>query len=248
MTIAYAEGDIKLILSQLKELEPKFSEMPMLGQRLDDKDIGRFKQLVLEAVAVLRSEFGPSNDHFSAPISRHVRGSLGPNPAELYEVCGVLRAAANQLARVRFRPAPTPAGGPQVAPYVSPARIEELRNSPDTKWDTRRLVRMLEELNEAHARAAHLTVAMLLRAIKDHVPPIFDQPNFAAVAANHSPGGGKAQSWKAMMGKLEDQMKHVADMYLHQQIRAKESIPEEPGVDFKPALDLLLGEAARTLR
>jgi hypothetical protein len=248
MTIAYAESDLKVILGQLDELAPKFSETPMLGPRLDGKDIGRFKQLVLEAVAVLRSEFSASADHYSGTIAPQVRGGIGPNPAELETVCGVIRAAISQLVRVRSRPAPIPEVPRPVAPYVSPARIEELRNSPDTKWDTRRLVRMLEELNEAHARAAHLTVAMLLRAIKDHVPPIFDQPNFAAVAANHSPGGGKAQSWKAMMGKLEDQMKHVADMYLHQQIRAKESIPEEPGVDFKPALDLLLGETARTLR
>lgn len=247
MSIEFTEKELRKLIEQLEALESDFEQMPMIGLRLNSgRSIALFKQLVIDAVALIRSEFSPLNDHFSRHISPHAIGGVGPSPNDLHEVCGVLRAAINQLHRLRIHPSQAATGvTPAKPPYVGLNRIEALRAIPLGKWDTRRLVRMLEELNEAHARGAYLTVAMMLRAVKDHVPPMLNQPNFAAVAANHSPGGGKAQSWKSLMSKLEDDMKHVADTYLHQQIRSKELLPDEPGVEFRAPLDMLLGEVAR---
>jgi hypothetical protein len=94
----------------------------------------------------------------------------------------------------------------------------------------------------------HMATAMLVRSITDHVPPIFGFKNFTEVAANYSPGTGDARSWKGAMSKFTDSMKHIADGVLHQKIRSKEVLPDEPGVDFRAPLDLLLAEVVRTLR
>ena len=43
------------------------------------------------------------------------------------------------------------------------------------------------------------------------------------------------------MQRLEDS-RFLADSYLHQQVRANESLPNETQVDFRSGLDVLLGE------
>lgn len=248
MSSEFSEAELKNVIADLEQLEPKFSETPMLGERLSAKNIGLFKQLLLDAVSIIKSEFSPYNDHFSVKLSAHTAGSMGPNPSDLQEVLGILRASSNQLQRIRTKP-PQVAGSAIPKPiYVGLNRISELRVLTNPQWDTRRLVRMLEELNTAHANGMYLTVGMLVRAVADHVPPIFGQKNLDGVASNYSPGTGDARSWKGAMSKLTDAMKHIADGFLHQQIRSKEVLPDEPGVEFRAALDLLLAEVVRVLR
>lgn len=248
MTIESSEEELKSLIADVEKLESKFVQTPVIGERLGAKDIGLFKQLLLDSMSVIKTEFSPLDDHFSIKLSAHTTGSLGPNPSDLHEVLGVLRATVNQIKRIRKNRLQTGEIGIPKSAYVGLKRIAELRAVPTTQWDTRRLVRMLEELNSAHANGMYLTVGMLLRAIADHVPPVFAQTNFEGVASNHSPGTGDARSWKGAMGKLKDAMKHIADSFLHQQIRKKEILPDEPGVEFRAALDLLLAEVVRVLR
>jgi hypothetical protein len=74
---------------------------------------------------------------------------------------------------------------PGKSPYVDNSRIEELR-IVETKWDLGRLIRLLEELNNAYEKGCYMTVAMIVRIV-DHIPPIFDSKNFDMVA-NNIPG------------------------------------------------------------
>jgi hypothetical protein len=105
-------------------------------------------------------------------------------------------------------------------------------------------VRLCEELNTAFGNGCYLTVPMIIRTILDHIPPIFSQPSFAAVVNNY-PGG---KSFQKAMNHLEQGMRSIADVYLHQQVRAKESLPTVTQVDYSSLVDLLLQEICRVLK
>lgn len=120
---------------------------------------------------------------------------------------------------------------------VDPARIEELRNLSSTAFDLTKLIRLCEELNLAFATESYLSMAMLTRAIVDHIPPIFGMKNFTEVASNY---GGS--TLKRELKNLETTSRNIADLHLHSQIRRKEILPTITQVDASNSLDLLLAE------
>lgn len=99
----------------------------------------------------------------------------------------VVEGAVDQLRRKRNRPT-TPLGVPQKLPYLALSRIAELQALKKPKWDPRRLIRMLQELNLAHANGMDMATAMLVRTVTDHVPPLFGMTKFVDGAARHSAG------------------------------------------------------------
>jgi hypothetical protein len=127
--------------------------------------------------------------------------------------------------------------------YVSAKRIQELKAIKSEKFDLTKLIRLCEELNIANANNLNLAVVMLLRAILDHVPPIFDKNSFKEVASGY---GGK--SVKDTMQHLENGARKIADFHLHGQIRKKEVLPTSLQVNFSPYLDFLLGEVVGILQ
>lgn len=127
---------------------------------------------------------------------------------------------------------------------MSPSRLAELRALRTASWDATRLIRLLEELNSAYATRSHMSVAMLVRAVTDHVPPVFSCKTFAEVANNY-PG---AKSFRGSMQHLHGSLKNIADAHLHVQIRRAETLPNEAQVDFRADLDVLLAELVRVLQ
>lgn len=89
-----------------------------------------------------------------------------------------------------------------------------------------------------------LAMGILVRAVLDHVPPIFGCKRFSEVANNYS----GAKSFKEAMGHLETTSRKVADSFLHIQIRKSEALPTRTQVDFRNALDMLLQEIVRVLK
>ena len=127
-----------------------------------------------------------------------------------------------------------------VAPFVDSARLDELRRLPTRTFDVRRLVRLCEELNIAFASECFHAVALVTRALLDHVPPIFGVTTFAEVANNHG-----SKSFKESMGHLQNSARKIADGHLHTRIRKNESLPNATQVNFSRDLDVLLGEIVR---
>lgn len=121
--------------------------------------------------------------------------------------------------------------------YVSQQRISELKSLASEEFDLARLIRLLEELNFNYDNSCFMSCAMLVRAITDHIPPIFQKGTFREVASNH---GGR--SFKDSMEHLDRGLRKIADHQLHSQIRNKESLPTAQQVYFSPMLDVLLGE------
>lgn len=124
--------------------------------------------------------------------------------------------------------------------YVAQSRIEEIGNLKG-KYDYSKLVWLLIELNKAYKNEMYYSVGCLVRAIIDHVPPVFGCNNFNEVANNYQ--GSK--SFKESMKSLNDQMRKVTDSYLHTQIRNKEVAPVKQQVEAIIPLDLLLSEIIR---
>jgi hypothetical protein len=121
--------------------------------------------------------------------------------------------------------------------YVSPQRISELNALVSDEFDLARLVRLLEELNLCYGNSCFMSCAMLVRAITDHIPPIFAKSSFREVASSH---GGR--SFKESMEYLDRGLRKIADSQLHSQIRHRESLPTAQQIHFSPMLDVLLGE------
>ena len=126
--------------------------------------------------------------------------------------------------------------------YVDRARIAQLCQIRSGTLDLRRLIRLCEELNDSSASGSFCAIAALVRAIIDHVPPIFGATTFAEVANNI---GGK--SHKKSLLRLQTASRDISDAVLHQQIRRREVLPTAIQVDFKNELDVLLSEIVRRL-
>jgi hypothetical protein len=100
--------------------------------------------------------------------------------------------------------------------FVNVLRISELSKIKSVDFDLTKLMKLLEEINDNYAIDNFLSVAILGRAILDHIPPIFNYKTFNEVANNY---GGV--SFKKNMGHLNNSMRSIADTYLHSLITKK---------------------------
>lgn len=127
--------------------------------------------------------------------------------------------------------------------FVNIERIEELKTLKNRDFDIFKLVRFCEELNTAFSCECYLSTAMLVRAITDHIPPVFKKNTFTEVANNHG-----SKSFKDSMKNLDNSSRKISDSHLHTQIRKKEVLPNSNQVDFSNDLDVLLAEIYRVLK
>jgi len=129
--------------------------------------------------------------------------------------------------------------------FVDPERLAELRNLSNVSFDLTKLIQLCDELNICYANGCYYAVAMLTRALLDHVPPIFNGARtFSEVASNYA--GGK--SFKEIAGQLQNSARKIADAHLHLPIRPKEVLPTATQVNVSPAMDAVLAEIVRLLK
>jgi hypothetical protein len=126
--------------------------------------------------------------------------------------------------------------------YVDKSTIASLRQIRSSNFDLQRLIRLCDELNKCSTVSAFCATAALVRAIIDHVPPIFGARTFAEVANNLS-----EKSVKASLLRLETSSRDISDSVLHQQVRKREVVPSRTQVNFSNDLEVLLREIIRRL-
>jgi len=126
--------------------------------------------------------------------------------------------------------------------YVSESRINELAEIEHSKYDLTKLIELLHELNIANNHQMYIVVAMIVRSILDHIPPILECSTFSEVTNNYQSG----RSFKKSMLHLQNSLRNVADSFLHQQIRKSEVLPTFSQIDFRADLDVLLAEIVRS--
>jgi hypothetical protein len=141
-------------------------------------------------------------------------------------------------------PFPSVALALNTSQFVHPTRLAELARLKSQSFDLSRLGRLSEELNITWRNGAYHATAMLVRAILDHVPPIFGVSSFAEVASNYA--GSK--SFKEAMAGLEVAARKIADAHLHTRIRKSETLPTSTQVNCSQQLDVLLAEIVRILK
>lgn len=124
--------------------------------------------------------------------------------------------------------------------YVDPERIDELNGIDDDDFDFTKLVALLNELNIAYSHDLFLSIPPLVRAIIDHIPPVFGKANFGDVSGSHG-----TRSFQESMRNLNNSSRKIADSFLHCQIRKKENLPNRTQINFSNDLDVLLQEIVR---
>ncbi|RUW55820.1 hypothetical protein [Mesorhizobium sp. M8A.F.Ca.ET.021.01.1.1] len=239
---------LDIIADDMETIKSRFKRTNS-GLHIGDGDQAAFIGLVLRARTIMKRALGVPNDfdfQLGMMQADGVNNWLGSQSyASVERSASIVRAAAQTVRDIPYsaRPPLTASRPPAVEPYVAPGRLAELLAITGAKFDLRRLIRYCEEINDAYERENYFSVAMLLRAIADHVPPIFNVGSFRQYAS--SCGG---QSLKGTMTHLDNSLRNIADGILHQQIRPREILPTASQVNFRQDLDVLLGEVVRALR
>lgn len=119
--------------------------------------------------------------------------------------------------------------------YINSVKITEIKELEGGD-DTRRLVRLCQELNVAYRNECYYATLMLLRAIKDHVPKTFGHEKFEQVVAHAT------RTDKEVYHRLQTQLKNAADKALHRPIRPHDSLLSASSVQFQSDIEHLLSE------
>jgi hypothetical protein len=123
------------------------------------------------------------------------------------------------------------------AAFIDQETMTKLRSSKVSTFDLTKLIRFCDELNDSYRRANYLTCALLIRAIMNHVPPIFGAQTFAQVVAS------SGKSIKSVLSRLEDEARPIADLHTHMHIRQRESLPSKNQIEpYKASFEILLQE------
>jgi hypothetical protein len=67
--------------------------------------------------------------------------------------------------------------------FVDPSVIESLSQSKNKKHDLTKVVRFCEELNSSFSSGNYLASTLLIRALLNHIPPIFGHQTFQQVVS-----------------------------------------------------------------
>jgi hypothetical protein len=121
--------------------------------------------------------------------------------------------------------------------FIDQGIVSQLKAIDSPSFDFGKLVRFCEELNDSYRRGNNLACTLLIRAVMNHVPPVFGAQTFSQVVAT------SGKSMKAVLARLEDEARPVADLHTHMLIRARESIPTKHQVEpYKAAFEILIQE------
>jgi hypothetical protein len=121
--------------------------------------------------------------------------------------------------------------------FVDPQIIEQLRLVENSMFDLSKVIRFCEELNSSFNASNYLASTLLLRAIINHIPPIFGHTTFQQVVSQVS------KSRRELFKPLDQVARDVADLHTHDLIRHKEVLPSKNQLEpFKVNLEVLLQE------
>lgn len=242
------DQELEKIIRELRGMEGRFEEpTTAAAPHLNSSDRAAFKRLMLETKSLLDSGLGALNA-FAVPLLQMTNLSgygafHPPSLSQLHEAVALAEGGLNQLRRKNSIPARAAGTGAKPT-YVDLSRILEIQSISTPLWDLKRLVRLLQELNIAHSNEMHMATAMLVRAVSDHVPPIFKAKSFSEVANSYP----APRSFSDQMKHLDGSLRKIADTHLHSQVRKADVLPNAAQVDFRAALDVMLSEIVRLLR
>jgi hypothetical protein len=120
--------------------------------------------------------------------------------------------------------------------YINPQRIQALKEIETSNFNFEKLIKILHEINICFQYGQNYALIILQRAILDHIPPVFGRKTFANFI-NHL-----ELSERKYFKKLDDDLRDLADISLHKQIRKRRiETPTIEQIDFSKKIDNLLG-------
>ncbi|MEV7535462.1 hypothetical protein [Streptomyces hydrogenans] len=144
-------------------------------------------------------------------------------------------------------PVPTPAPPADTRPpYLDAELLADLEDAAqNTQWKIGKLLALCHELNSNHAAQNPYACVALVRAITDHIPPIFGHKDFAQVAANHS---FSMQRTDKAHAKYLAEFKDIAHDALHRPIGPSVHIHTMDDVPAPTRLRAVLHELVTLMR
>lgn len=122
--------------------------------------------------------------------------------------------------------------------FISNELVDQFTSLKVRKFSLKRLIHYCEQINRNYELGYYESVAFTTRALMDHVPPIFNQPNFESIGSKV--GQGKTTSFKKSCDKLHNSLKHIVDDLIHKQISAGTSLLVKEEIDFSQDLNTFL--------
>ncbi|OWV05232.1 hypothetical protein B5D80_18475 [Micromonospora wenchangensis] len=226
------EDDVELFLRALRWLaryEDKHDPEPgettvtvtraMLakGLRVPLREAGRlrrlFEMLYWERWGGEGNSRNPDTDDWRVKVGRDVRHFLRVRSVEdfLEATAGWLGPHAPTV--VEPRSEPSTASLEEAASYIDERIFDLIKQAHGGRWDCTKLLVLLRELDDSYRAGNAYAAHALLRALLDHVPPLFGQSSFAQVANNH-PWGRTDGKYVKRLVAFRDQ----ADDVMHRQI------------------------------
>ena len=124
--------------------------------------------------------------------------------------------------------------------YIDAQVIAAVKAQDGTdRFDRSKLVRLIDERNDNHARRNGYAVHAVLRAILDHIPPLLDSADFTAAVNKYR----WSRADRIYMRRLLD-FKLQADDVLHRQISGKADLLSFEDVPPRVWVNRLLQECA----
>lgn len=124
--------------------------------------------------------------------------------------------------------------------FISTDHIYRLKKITNKDFDLSRLIRYCEQINDNYASGNFESVAFLSRALIQHIPPVFGQPNFESVGSQTS--SGKDTSFKKSCIHLQNSLKHIVDDLIHAPITKRQIPISSEETDFSQDLNRLIRE------
>lgn len=123
------------------------------------------------------------------------------------------------------------------AAFLNTEVLIQLKAVQGSRLDLTKLVKMCEELNDAYARGNYISSALLLRAIMNHIPPVFGATTFSEVVAH------AGRSVKAILARLNEEARPIADLHTHFLMRPTEHLPTKNQLEpYKASFEVLIQE------
>jgi hypothetical protein len=128
------------------------------------------------------------------------------------------------------------------AAFLNTEVLLRLKGVQGARLDPSKLVKMCEELNDAYARGNYVSSALLLRAIINHVPSVFGASTFSEVVSQ------SGRSIKAILARLNDDARPIADLHTHILMRQTEYLPTKNQLEpYKTSFEVLIQEVLARL-
>jgi len=224
-------------LSLAMQLADEISEFPLekCGPSDDpDKEyayVAAFRDIAKRFVGAVKRIGDPDLSSLVASLNTSPEGITDAHElrAELFVVIDSLTEAAQDPNYA--------ANAASNAAFLNADVLLKLKAVQGARLDPAKLVKMCEELNDAYARGNYISSALLLRAIINHVPPVFGANTFSEVVA-HS-----GRSLKAILARLDEEARPIADLHTHFPMRPTEHLPTKNQLEpYKASLEVLIQE------